>query len=218
MTSLTIIIFGLLLITDSLSGQTNPIIPELDAASQGKLIVIVANAHDKQPCPPDYTNLLSNTNLFTLDEQLLLNEIPMKYGNVTTDVGPLGSVLLRTRSDGRDSQVIRFQFTNSDAYDDVTFGGGLPIHRIRNQMGEGYDLVGDAQSYFNFRQVRQGKYNGLVVDIDISHSRCMSWMCFSNGMAVDKWLQWDFGGDLIREVKFKEPYDFFRYSRKRTSF
>ena len=79
------------------------------------------------PCPLEYTNIISNTNLFTPDEQKLLKEIPLIYSKVTTNSGPLGSVFIDYHAKPIESSygtfwywTSRFQFTNSDVIDEVT--------------------------------------------------------------------------------------------------
>ncbi len=55
------------------------IFPFLKPESQSNIIV-TANWEHPLPCPSEYTNLISNTNLFTPAEQRLIKEIPLKSG------------------------------------------------------------------------------------------------------------------------------------------
>jgi len=60
------------LCAEILSGQTNQpgklIIPFLDEASQSNVNVTVLDIlGNGQPCPAEYTNIVSNTNLFTAE-------------------------------------------------------------------------------------------------------------------------------------------------------
>ena len=56
-----------------------------------------------QPCPKEYTNVLSNTNLFTLDEQILFKNFSLKHKNVTTNDDKISSENFRAKSgDGYD--------------------------------------------------------------------------------------------------------------------
>jgi hypothetical protein len=167
-------------------------------------------------CPPEYTNVLSNTNLFTPDEQKLLKAIPLLYGNITPTSGPPGSVLVhldwfrKWLNGGK----VRFQFTNSDMRDDMAFNpfGQAGIHYVRNKAGDGYDInfiggsgfVGPGPE-FQLTQYKHGVQDGLWVAMHDDH--CMRWMRFSNGLAVDQWLLWEPNGDKLSIwVKFKAPY------------
>src|SRR5208282_5875986 len=90
--------FGLLLFVDNLFAADSPdrlFIPFLDPASQSNVTVTVSSMFaNEAPCPPDYTNSLSNTNLFTMDEQKMIKEALVKYKNVTTNSGPPGTILV----------------------------------------------------------------------------------------------------------------------------
>lgn len=72
-----ILILGLMFVATGLFGQAvrpeKKVISSFDAASQSNVDVIASgNMDDAVPCPPEYTNVISNTNLFTLGEQKLL--------------------------------------------------------------------------------------------------------------------------------------------------
>ena len=63
----------MLLSASNLLGQTNPpmqeYLPWFDAASQSNIEIIASGkVYDAMPCPPEYTNVISNTNLFTPKE------------------------------------------------------------------------------------------------------------------------------------------------------
>jgi hypothetical protein len=211
-------------------------IASLNRASQRNIEVIAAGDGDFVPCPPEYADVISNTNLFTLNEQTLLKEIPLKYGKVTTNSGPTGSVLVsykRWPVQWRENRIwfwaARFQFTNSVAWDDVTPGGGMLHHKIRNEDGDGYDLdydtyndgesdgggyAGGGGASFRFHQIKHGVQDGLDVVMDHG-DHCVQWRRYSNGMMVDKWLYWSPDGNtLMLWAKFKEPYDISKYQNK----
>jgi len=233
-----IIILGLSFAgSDVFSQNTHPakkVIRSFDAASQRNVDVIASgNMDDAVPCPPEYTNVISNTNLFTPDEQKTLNEILVDYCQVTTNSGPPGSVLvsyeawpLRVYWGTNWQWVARFQFTNVDLLDEVRPGGDMLRHKVRNKNGDGFDLNiipnmpsdsgfggGDGPEYW-FQQIKHGVKDGLSVEVTHGY-RCVQWMRYSNGMAVDKWLQWaPYGSKLILWAKFKEPYDISRYQNK----
>ena len=96
-------------------------------------------------------------------------------------------------------------------------GSGPIIHNVRNKDGDGYELRDGGKSYSSgfgggggsqywFIQFKHGVNEGLKVQMENNH--CVSWMRYSNGWAVDKWLSWTpYENKLILWVKFKEPFD-----------
>ena len=182
-------------------------------------IVITADLAHPKPCSLIQTNLLSNANLFSLAEQKMLKEIPLKYKNVTTNSGPLGSILAGLERKTNGDWIARFQYTNSEAIDEVRFGLQLSA-KFRTKAGDGYDVNLDKPdihgiSLFDFRQVNQnGVTEGLVAAFYGEH--CHWWMHYVNGKAVGKWLVWDvwnkkYMNHLCIEAEFKEPFDYDKY-------
>jgi hypothetical protein len=94
-----VLFLSLAFTTGNLFCQTNAPVKKLlqgfDAASQSNIDVIASGHDDEVPCPPEYTNVISNTNLFTADEQKLLNDITLTYGDETSNSVPPGSVTAR---------------------------------------------------------------------------------------------------------------------------
>ena len=211
----TDIILGLsLLLAANLWGQTNqakqPLIDFLDTDSQTNLIVI-RNGNRSLPCPPQYTNLLSNTNLFSPAEQKLLQEVRLKYENVTTNSGPPGSVLANLNKDTNGQWVALFRYTNSDAQDAVTFSWMISAKHL-DKANDGYEVdvtpgSGGAKPDIGFIQLKQGIPNGLSVALS-GDEHCQNWLHYSNGMAVGRWLEWwRLDNGLSLEAVFKAPYD-----------
>src|ERR1035437_9498622 len=226
-----ILVAGLLLVAGNLFGPGSLSARETMlihyGACRSNIDLIASGSFDDEvPCPPEYTNIISNTNLFTQEEQRLLNEIPVKYGNVTSNSGPAGSVLISYRATPVSQNwgtewlwLSRFQLTNSDLTDEVSPGGDLLRHVVRNKAGDGFDLNinpnepgsssfgGGSGPMYWFKQVKHGVKDGLSVEI-VHGDHCSSWMRYSNGMAVDKWLGWDPNKPyLIIWTKFKQPCD-----------
>ena len=227
---------GLVLFVGTLLAQTNntPLktLPFFDLESQSNLIVIVdcINFECAHPsCPVEYTNLVSNTNLFSPAEQNLLREIPLKYKNVTTNSGPPGSELIGLdKTNG--NWVARFKYTNSEAQDEVVFHAVPSVNgklhrmetqaaqderafghisaRFRTKAGDGYDVTvnRNKSDLLDFGQIKHNAKDGLFAGFYGDHS--VSWMRFANGKTVDKWFVWSRDGSLLIEVEFKEPYDF----------
>lgn len=217
---------------NNLFGQTNnspkKLLQGFDAASQSNIDVIASGFGDEVPCPPEYTNVISNTNLFTPDEQKLLNDITLTYGDETSNSIPPGSVMvsfkatpIQTSWGTRWDWVARLQFTNTDLTDEITPGGDLYRHKVRNKDGDGYDFnitptkfdlvphdyTGVAGPAFWFQQIKHGVKDGLYVEV-IHGDHCSQWMRYSNGWAVDKKLYWDPNyNKLMVWAKFKEPFD-----------
>jgi hypothetical protein len=236
------IIFGLslLLFSENLFGQTNQeqrlIIPGLDPASQSNVVITVCDFYGGQPCPLEYTNMLSNTNLFTPKEQKLIEGIFVKYKNVTTNSGPLDTVLIglyktnfiikaMDRTAGVENWIARYQYTNSEAYEEITIGKSLSA-RFRTKSNDGYNM------YFNrtgsgtmlgFTEIKQDLINGVLAEFedahpqgvdwnfrraDFSNSRLFEYRQYTNGMVFGKYLMWNLrNGNLSIEAEFKEPYD-----------
>jgi hypothetical protein len=216
------IIISLCLLTSAhkLLGQPSqtaqPAIPFLDVASQSNMVVIVADLDRPQPCPLKYTNLISNTNLFTLEEQNLIKEIQIKYKNVTTNYIPSGSVLIGLE-ETNGGWIAHFQYTNSDAHEEIKVDAMGLLAKFRAKSDEGYDVTiynykpdMNGISDFEFDQIRHGVNDGLALILHGNH--CQSWMRFADGKAVGKWFEWgqelDEAGKLIIEVEFKQPYDY----------
>jgi hypothetical protein len=197
-----------------------------DAASLSNVEVIASGGNDEVPCPPEYTNVISNTNLFTADEQELLNYITQTYGDETSNSVPPGSVMVSFKATPVQTSwgthwdwVARLQFTNSDLTDEITPGGDLYRHKVRNRAGDGYDFNIDptaprSSAYgggsgpdFWFQQMKRGVKDGLFVEV-VHGDHCQQWMRYSNGWAVDKKLYWDPNyNKLAVWAKFKEPFD-----------
>ena len=142
---------------------------------------------------------------------------------MTSNSGPVGSVLVDFKAKPIESQygifwywTARFQFTNSDMWDEVTPGGDMKKHKVRNKDGDGYDIEylgktlgsgygGPGGASFWFHQVKHGVYDGLSVQIEHG-DHCRDWIQYSNGLAVDKWLGWaPHDNKLGLWLKFKKP-------------
>lgn len=172
-----------------------------------------------QPCPRRYTNVISNTNLFSMAERKLLKHIPLEYRTVTTNSGPRGTVFVgfgtlnSPITHDLDVTVSRFEYTNSGAYVKVLFFHSRLSPRLavsfRTKSGNGYDALfphrGSSVNEPCLRQFKHGKLDGLWVDFKGGH--CLDWLRFRHGKAVGKWLVWNEAGTLYMEAKFKRPCD-----------
>ena len=232
---------SLLISAGNLFSQTNQagklIIPFLDIESQSNINITASDIFGNgQSCPTVFTNALSNTNLFTREEQKLISNAFVIYTKVTTNSGPPGAELVNlyktnivikatSRTADVEQWVGRYQYTNSDAVEEVVFGAGM-FARHRNKSNNGYNVyigrIGTG-SLFRFMEVKQGLINGLLVDFRDNHAQGISWdyrlanfngnhlveyrQC-TNGMAFGKFFMWNQIGNLIVEAEFKEPYDF----------
>src|SRR5580698_10534443 len=67
------------------------IFPFLTLEGQSNIIVTADPEHPKD-CSPEYTNLLSNTNLISPTERKKLEEITLKYKDLTSNSGTTGTV------------------------------------------------------------------------------------------------------------------------------
>jgi hypothetical protein len=208
--------FTSILLATGLPGQTNVgvghMIPFLEPDSQNNIIIKVNGLLAPRPCPPEYTNLVSNTNLFSVSERKLLEELPARYKNVTTNCGPPGTVLVGL-SNSSIGLLAHFQYTNSNASEEVTFSA-LTSVKFRNGSGDGYDVeLYNPDAYrvpgLGFTQIKHGVMEGLTANFYGDH--CTWWMHFREGKAVGKWFAWDRRGNLLLEAEFKEPYDYLKY-------
>lgn len=239
--SLTLLLSG-----ESLFAQTNQTdssyIPFLDKESQSNVIVTVSDFYgDGQPCPLKYTNVLSNTNLFTPEEQGLIKEAFVKYQHITTNSGPPGTELVnlyRTNflikaMDDRtvevENWVARYQYTNSNAQEEVTIGRSLSA-KFRTKANDGYNVyivrIGGG-ALLRFLKVKQDKVNGFMAEFNDAHEQGTTWdykratfsdshlteyMQITKGLTLGKFFMWNpKNGNLCIEAEFKEPYDFVKH-------
>lgn len=213
---------SLLFSTDNLFGQTNQFgrlfIPYLDKESQSNVIVTVESAG--QSCPSELTNTLSNTNLFTPEEQNQLKDVIIRYKNYTdftTNSGPPGSILVGLYKTnyvvlnvGYENWVGRFQYTNIAAQEEITFGSHSTISaRFLTKTGKGYGVWISPTGYgltFRFTQSKDGVANGLHATFTDFHLE--EYWHYTNGMVFGNFLMWDIRNNNLRlEAEFKAPYD-----------
>jgi hypothetical protein len=179
---------------------------------------MVFTVNTPKPCPLEYTNIISNTNLFSLAEQKLLAEIPLEYKNMTTNSGPSGTVFVgfgtlnSPIADG--ISISQFRYTNSNAQLKMFFYSlETPTEIVvsfRTKSGDGYDALFSSLGMTNggifLRQFKQNQLDGLWVDFKGDH--CADCLRFKDGKAIGKWLVWNQTGSLYMEAEFKQPYDF----------
>ena len=171
------------------------------------------------PCPAEYVNDISNTNLFSQEEQAWIRHAVQDYSHVTTNSGPAGALLvghdtaLWPFTEGFDvseyqypktGNTVRFYFQRQHLQE-------LPWARFRTPGGDGYDLsysVGaNGQGVlWGIRQFKHGELDGLWADFE--DGRCSAWMRFRGGKAVGQWLVWNKPGTLYMVMKFKQPFDY----------
>lgn len=191
--------------------------------SQSNIIVTADFDHPK-PCPPEYTNLISNTNLFSPAEQEKLKEITLKYQNVTTNSGPAGSVFkgLELRQEKVETWtntfwVACFAYTNSAAQEEIRAYAGprYIIARFRTQAGDGYDVSVINGSIFAYQEYKNGLLDGLYAVLhDPNHpeetEHCGMWARFVKGKILGKFLTWGQDNKIVVEADFPEPFDFLK--------
>jgi hypothetical protein len=242
-----ILYFGLLFSACNLLGQTNQperlTIPFLAEDSQSNIIVTVSDLFGRgKQCPIKYTNVLSNTNLFTFEEQKTIGEAFVKYKNVATNFGPSGTVLVglyktnyvikaMNRTVNVENWIARFQYTNLDAYEEVIFGSGIFV-RHRNSFNDGYNISINRTgggTLLSFGEIKKNLVDGLFARFDDNRPQGTTWdyrlanfdgshleeyRHYTNGMVLGKFFMWNpRNGNLILEADFKEPYDFLKYAR-----
>jgi hypothetical protein len=188
---------------------------------------------------PRYTNLISNTNLFSPEEQQLLQEIVEKYGKLATNSPPRGGVLVNLeRTNG--FWWGHYSYPQSGAHEDIRFGGRLfqvapatghgyeafvdglgpdvTLAKFRYKDGEGYDVLLDPPdsnkagntSPRYLIQIQGGIPNGLFTEIHGTHFYEL--VHFVNGRAFGKWfIAASQGAGNIFEIKVQTPVDYFKY-------
>jgi len=168
-------------------------IPFINQESLSNVVISVPLSGFGVPCPPKYTNRLSNTNLFTPSQQRVIKDVFVKYLSVTTNSGPPGTVLVATywtnlampaympktltNYFNTPVWVSVFQHTNSDAFERVMFNNGLSAH-FENKLGNGYAVVltrvGNG-TLLTFGEVAKGAINGLSARFDDLEPQGSNW-------------------------------------------
>ncbi len=210
----------------------------LDKESQSNIVVTVSDLDGRgQPCPPEYTNTLSNKNLFTLKEQKLINEVFEKYKNVTTNSGPPGTVLTglyktnyvikaMNKTFEVENWIANFQYTNFDAHEQIKIGAGM-LAEFRDKSNDGYEISltrTGSGTLLGFGEIKHSLPNGLFARFTDPHAQGLTWdykladfsdshlveyrQC-TNGLILGKFLMWNpRNNNLTLDAEFKEPYDF----------
>jgi hypothetical protein len=236
-------ILGLILIISAgyVFGQTNQagrlFVPFLDKESQSNIIVTLDLSGSGEPCPLQYTNVLSNTNLFTLEEQKAIQEVFVKYKNVTTNSGPPGTELVGlyktnyiVKAMNKDwpveKWIANYQYTNSGTKEEIRLGGNMLFAKFRTESNDGYNVnissTGSGPT-LRFIEFRKGLVNGILVEFANTHQ---SWTndyrqdefegCpvdeyrqYTNGLVLGNFLMWNpKNNNLVLEAQFTEPYEF----------
>jgi hypothetical protein len=241
---------AIIAVAESLFAQTNPVqrlvLPGLDPEIQSNVVVTVCDPFGVgQPCPLRYTNALSNTNLFTLEQRTTITEAFAKYKNVTTNSGPPGTVLsslYRTnlsvevkavnRTFEAEDWVVRYQYTNSEAYVEANIGKSLLV-RFRTKSKDGYNVefnrTGNG-TMLGFGEVKRGVVCGVLARFEDPHVQGSNWdyrhaiftnsqlveyRQYTNGMVHGKFLVWNaHNGRLMIEADFKQPFDWNKHYRQ----
>ncbi len=178
-----------------------------------------------------YTNLISNTNLFSRQEQQLLQEVVKKYNKLTTNAPPFGSVLVNLeRTNG--FWWGHYSYPKSDAREDIRFGDRLSkpvvasgrgyatfvdqlgpdvtIAKFRYKDEDGYDVLLCQPEPMFLVQIRGGVPDGLFIEIQRDHFS--EFVHFVHGRALGKWFIADrHGARKVFEIKVQSPVDYFRY-------
>jgi hypothetical protein len=177
-------------------GAERLFIPFLDPASQSNVTVTVSDFGKGQPCPPEFTNSVSNTNLFTQEEQQMIQDIFVKYKNVTTNSGPPGTILINfyktnfiiqpiywmktndwNRRRTNELWVSNFQYTNSESKEEIRFGGGISAtftDKLKNGYNASFAWVGDG-TLLTVSEQKHGLHVGFLARFSDLHPQGISW-------------------------------------------
>lgn len=167
-----------------LFGQTNQPatrhIIGLDITSQRNIEVIANGVNgDLVPCPSEYTNIITNTNLFTLSEQQLLNEARLSVTNHSGS-GPTIHHVVNKAGDGY------------DVYD-YGFPDGFPIRQgyrfVQLKHGTYDGLYVEMEDEHCRQWLRYS--NGMAVDKWLvwhpNHSNLILWAKFKEPYDISKY-------------------------------
>lgn len=214
---------SLLFAVGNLIGQTNRserlIFPFLSIENQSN-VTVSADMNHPRPCPLELTNLISNTNLFSLAEQKKLREITLKYQNVTTNSGPAGTVFkgwglrqVKIETWTNTFYVACFAYTNSDAQEEIAekYSEHITI-RFRSQSGNGYDMGFINGLIFAYQEYKDGVLDGLFVALydpnnPSDQEHCGMWARFVKGKVSGKFIIWRPDGKIQDMAEFMQPFD-----------
>jgi hypothetical protein len=203
------------------------IFPLLRLESQSNIVVTAgigqAVGEHRIPCPPEYTNLLSNTNLFSTAEVQRLKAIPLKYKSITTNSGPAGAIFKgmverQWRFGNRITtfRVSCFAYTNFNAWEEISISGAEEtMVNFRLESGDGYNVqLSDGRNarVIRYEEYKNGVLDGLYVSQGFDEDHCTMWARFVRGKIVGKFISWNHYGQIDAEAEFKEPFDFLKYA------
>jgi hypothetical protein len=144
-----------------------------------------------------FTNVISNTNLFTPEEQKMFAETLVKYKGVTINSGPPGSVFVNSYKTNivvpplywmdtnaawnvrRTNEVLVsvFKYTNSEAHEEIRFNSGI-FAKFRNKSNDGYNasiVRTGGGSLLNVTEIKHGSPIGLLMRFSDLHPQGNSW-------------------------------------------
>lgn len=196
-----------------------------------KDVEVLANWENKIPCPVELTNLLSNTNLISPEEEQMFKGLVNKYKDLSFDTVPVGTVHRKSGARNvtarflnsdvkrvrRDLTVSyhRYKDTNSLGTIELVQPGVSLVARIRNSSKDGFDLeIGRAENGLDFSSLEflNGVPNGLSITVNRAdeqdQARIVSLVRFKDGLAVGKFIRWDLQGNLSTFAEFKKPFEF----------
>jgi hypothetical protein len=224
----TFVFFNVIAQTNAVKRSMFPFFPFCLLEDTNVIIEVADPTGNGKPCPPQYTNAISNPNLFSPREQELLSSLSSKYQNVTSNRGPSGSVFAGRYQTNivitvghetftNSAWISRFRYPSSGAQEELAFSSGAVSARYRAKDGHGYS-VGISSVAIGLDELSGGKNCGLSVTIShpqdeitggvISPPYHLSELYhYTNGMLTGKLLIWNPRGLLVWEADFQKPYD-----------
>jgi len=190
--------------------------PFLNLESQTNIVVVATWEHP-QVCSMEYTNLISNTNLFSVTDQKLFQEITLKYRGVATNQGPVGTVFKETGfRQWKAGKLIKifpivcFVYTNSAAQEEIAFSDRAFFAKYRTQQGDGYDVQFIDGSLNEYQEYKNGVLDGLCTIFGGNVNHCNIWARFVKGKIVGKFIMWGEDGLIRLEAEFNTPFDYLK--------
>jgi len=211
-------------------------VPFMNKESQSNVIVSVSDFGSGQTCPDQFTNSLSNTNLFSLETQEEVRSAFSKYKLVTPTRGPSGTILVDSFKTNYQLKIYNkvvnseeiisiFQYTNRDGRELIKYGSGLWAE-YRNASNDGYNFSFNRTgvgTQLGFGEVKNNKPSGVFVRFEDMHPQGISWSPkdadfidsrlseyrqYTNGFVLGKFLMWNVNnGNLLIKAEYTAPYD-----------
>lgn len=191
-----LIVLGISCFAKTIFAQGNPpgkmLFPFLEPESQSNIVVTFSDYFGTgQPCPLEWTNSLANTNLFTAQQRELLKDLPVKYKDVSTNSGPLGTVFVASYETNYmvkrynlnvnvKETISTFHYTNQNASETIYLDeiGKVRHAQHKDASNNGYGIVftpTGSGTMVSFGQMKNDKADGIAVRFEDTRPQGTNW-------------------------------------------